>query len=173
MYISRVGIIALWLVVLAIFLAVRIVLGGDIGETICTFALIVATSIRFSFGSFGTDTNRIQNETGDESAPNQVDEAEQIVDSSDACDNAGSYIDQEAPSCNEDNNGAEQLVSEPEAEPGPSVNRFVYLDNVKIFLTMLVVTHHANCKYFFTVPKLWWCSFNKFLTFIHPSFFSI
>jgi glucan biosynthesis protein C len=147
MDVSRRGVIALWLFVLTIFLAVRIVLGGVIGEVICTVALIVATFIRFSFGCFGTNNaNRIQNEiTGNDSAPNhQVDETEPIDGSSDTYCELTDLIDEEA-SGNEDNDdGEEQLVV---SEPETSVDRFVYLDNVKIFLTMLVVTHHTNCAF--------------------------
>jgi len=129
--------LALWIAAVVISLTFRIS-SSDHGDAICTGLLIIATSIRFGFG---------RKANGDDAAAPAAPAPASNPDSiNDASQERG--IDLLIPDTVPD-------VEEPDHFPTNTAiaatrtpaTRVAFLDNVKVFLTALVVTHHVNCAF--------------------------
>jgi len=136
---TRAAVLAIWTVVLVVILAIRISLGPTF-DPLCTAILVLATSIRFACPcccsaksspplSVRDDYSHVPDvEPFEIEAPQ-----EQKETSADTCLR------------NEPEELNEQLITS--ASVTSSNNRLLFLDNVKTFLTALVVIHHVTCAF--------------------------
>lgn len=98
---------------------------GELGEIICTVFLIIATSGRFGC-SFSCRPNLHASIPG---ANRSEDATQERLETSES--------------------------NAVESNPSTNVTRLAYLDNIKTFLTALVVTHHVNCAFGGGVQGSW------------------
>jgi len=135
--------LALWIAAVAIFLALRISL-GQLGETLCTGLLIIATSIRFGYGRKANDAAAAAPAApAPAPAPALASDPGSMNDASDERGNE-LLLPDTVPDVDEPAHFPTNAVIAATRTP---VTRFAFLDNVKVFLTALVVTHHVNCAF--------------------------
>lgn len=174
--------LAAWIVALSICLAVRMGLGGALGEFLCTVLLVVATSTRFGCSSSccgrgGVNISEDVASSADAAALDGIGD-----DSGSSPSGEGGALslrlmgrgeggsdgipDAEAsdpPLSNDD------VADNDQAEVSPPSRQRIrpqhtlavpplvaYLDNTKSFLTALVVTHHVGCAFGGCGPNTWY-----------------
>ena len=144
-----VALTAFWTVVFFLAIAIRVVFGRP-GEWICTFLLVVGTTFAFTAAASGSII-RIADGHGDSVSDGErhgerhdSDEATELQQSH------HTHTHTTAPSTGAARDPvatAITITTEAATAPSSASRRLPFLDNLRVFLTAVVVTHHVACAF--------------------------